>query len=71
MGCTCSAETKENLNPNIPKEHQKESIEKNVPEKISLKKKEEKSFNKEMYKSLASSLPERTNTDLQSLKNIM
>ena len=42
-----------------------------MPEKISLKKKEEKSFNKEMCKSLASSLPERANTDLQSLKNIM
>ena len=81
MGCTCAAETKENRNPNIKKEeiakeanaNQKEEIKKEQnkqPEKIE-KVVDQEIFNKESCTEIVSTLPKRTETNLQSLKDLI
>ena len=73
MGCTCAAESKENLTPNVrPQETEGDVNQKNgeqykKPEKAI----DQEIFNKDSCKEITSSLPKRTETNLQSLKDLI
>ena len=78
MGCTCAAETKENLSPNVKKIGENLTTDiNNTPNKTKLvtdgNKPEEKliALDKEKCKSINQTLPKRIDTNLQSLKDIM
>ena len=73
MGCSCAAESKENLTPNVrPKETEDDVNHKNEEQKKILEKAIDQGlFNKESCKEITSSLPKRTETNLQSLKDLI
>ena len=73
MGCTCASKTIEDLNPNVKRMNKSGE---NVQKKVEQNQKTEdiidnKTFNKELCKEIMASLPKRTETNLQSLKDLM
>ncbi len=81
MGCTCAAEEKENVNPNINTKKQDSQQKIN---KIDIKKKEDEkkstdevdkqvkiTFDKDICNNINNTIPKRTETNLQSLKDTM
>ena len=77
MGCTCNAETKENLNPNRKKDQNVVNNNNNITQdktKLVNKNKELEdisTLDKEKCKSITQTLPKRIDTNLNSLKDTM